>query len=153
MQKGAFYVGFDLGTTNSAAAVFDGERTTVVRNAQGSTLTPSVVRIDAQGRATVGAKARRFAERDPRNTVTEFKRLMGTGEHIEFPASGQRFTPQQLAAEVLRSLRADVRDQFGLEPVRAVVSVPALFELAQSAATTEAAKAAGLESIDRKSVV
>jgi molecular chaperone DnaK len=148
MIKRAFYVGFDLGTTNSAAAVFDGERTTVVRNAQGSTLTPSVVRIDAQGRATVGAKARRFAERDSRNTATEFKRLMGTGEQIEFPAAGLRRTPQQLAAEILRSLRADVRDQFGVEPRRAVVSVPALFELAQSAATTEAAKLAGLETVE-----
>ncbi len=148
MVKGAFYVGFDLGTTNSAAAVFDGERTTVVRNAQGSTLTPSVVRIDAQGRATIGAKARRFAERDPKNTATEFKRLMGTGERIEFPAAGVQRSPQELAAEVLRSLCADVRDQVGVAPRRAVVSVPALFELAQSAATTEAAKAAGLETVE-----
>ena len=54
------YVGIDLGTTNSAAAVFDGEQVVQIRNAQGATLTPSVVRIDARGKVTVGARARRF---------------------------------------------------------------------------------------------
>ena len=62
MKPRPLYVGIDLGTTNSAAAVFDGERVTLVRNAQGATLTPSVVRIDARGTVTVGARARRFLE-------------------------------------------------------------------------------------------
>jgi molecular chaperone DnaK len=57
------YVGIDLGTTNSAAAVFDGERVSVVRNAQGATVTPSVVRLDKQARVTVGTRARRFTSR------------------------------------------------------------------------------------------
>src|SRR5688572_33505734 len=81
------YVGIDLGTTNSAAAVFDGERVNVVRNAQGATVTPSVVRLDKQARVTVGTRARRFVEQDPANTAAEFKRLMGTGKAIEFPAA------------------------------------------------------------------
>src|SRR5690606_32960023 len=101
-------VGFDLGTTNSAAAVFDGEQTRVVRNSQGSNLTPSVVRIDAAGRVTIGAKARRFLERDPANTHNEFKRLMGTGKALEFPAARVSKRPAELAALVLGSLRKDV---------------------------------------------
>ena len=72
MATGPLYVGIDLGTTNSTAAVFDGEKVTLVRNAQGSTLTPSVVRIDARGAVTVGAKARRFLENDAGNTRGEF---------------------------------------------------------------------------------
>ncbi len=142
------FVGIDLGTTNSAIAVFDGELTTVVRNAQGGTLTPSVVRIDARGRVTVGAGARRHLERDPDNTRSEFKRLMGTERAISFPAAATTRTPPELAAEVLRSLRGDVRDQLGVLPTAAVISVPALFELPQNAATAQAAELAGFTKVE-----
>jgi len=140
------YAGFDLGTSNSAAAVFDGERVTIVRNAQGGTITPSVVRIDKTGRATVGVRARRFLEQDPGSTATEFKRLMGTGQRIEL--GGVTRTPEELSAEILRALRADLADQLGVAVDRAVISVPALFELPQSAATSEAARLAGFERVE-----
>jgi hypothetical protein len=107
------YVGIDLGTTNSAAAVFDGEGVSVVRNAQGATVTPSVVRVDKQGRITVGTRARRFLEQDPANTAAEFKRLMGTERAIEFPAAGKRIKPEELSAEILKALRQDIQDQLG----------------------------------------
>jgi molecular chaperone DnaK len=142
------WAGFDLGTSNSAAAVFDSEAVTVIRNAQGGAVTPSVVRIDKQGRVTVGARARRMLEDDPANTATEFKRLMGTGKAIEFPAAGLSKKPEELSAEILRALRQDVADQLGVEIARAVVSVPALFELPQSAATSEAARLAGFERVE-----
>ncbi|MFT3700397.1 MAG: Hsp70 family protein [Kofleriaceae bacterium] len=142
------YVGIDLGTTNSAAAVFDGERVSVVRNAQGATVTPSVVRFDKQGRVTVGTRARRFIEQDPANTAAEFKRLMGTDRGIEFPASGKKQKPEELSAEILRALRQDIHDQIGVEVERAVISVPALFELPQSAATSEAARLAGFQRVE-----
>ncbi|HVI00087.1 MAG TPA: Hsp70 family protein [Enhygromyxa sp.] len=148
MSDKPLYVGFDLGTTNSAAAVFDGELTRVVRNSQGSNLTPSVVRIDAGGRVTIGAKARRYLERDPANTHHEFKRLMGTGKALEFPAAKVSKRPAELASMILASLRKDVEDQFGFAPTRAVISVPALFELPQSSATSEAAKLAGFEKVE-----
>jgi molecular chaperone DnaK len=142
------YAGFDLGTSNSAAAVFDGERVTVIRNAQGGTVTPSVVRIDRQGRATVGQRARRFLDQDPDNTATEFKRLIGTEKAIAFPAAGVSRKPEELSAEILKALRQDVADQIGVDVARAVVSVPALFELPQSAATSEAARLAGFERVE-----
>ncbi|MBC8068648.1 MAG: Hsp70 family protein [Deltaproteobacteria bacterium] len=148
MVQRPLYVGIDLGTTNSAVAVFDGETNQVVRNAQGASLTPSVVRFDAAGRVTVGAAARRFLERDSDNTKSEFKRLMGTDRALGFPASGREATPQQLAAEILRALRGDVRDQLGVLPITAVISVPALFELPQSAATAEAAQLAGFDRVE-----
>ena len=110
MSDKPLYVGFDLGTTNSAAAVFDGDQTRVVRNSQGSTLTPSVIRIDGRGRVSVGAKARRFLERDGANTHHEFKRLMGTGKALSFPAAGQDKRPAELAALILASMRKDVED-------------------------------------------
>ncbi len=142
------YVGIDLGTTNSAAAYFDGERVHVIRNAQGGTVTPSVVRLDKQGRVTVGSRARRFVEQDPANTATEFKRLMGTGKAIAFPAAGTTKKPEELSAEVLKALRQDLADQVGAPVERAVISVPALFELPQSAATSEAARLAGFQRVE-----
>jgi molecular chaperone DnaK len=148
MSDTPLFVGFDLGTTNSAAAVFDGDQTRVVRNSHGSSLTPSVVRIDARGRVTVGAKARRYLERDPANTYNEFKRLMGTGKALEFPAAKLSKRPAELAALVLASLRKDIEDQFGFAPTRAVISVPALFELPQSSATSEAAQLAGFDKVE-----
>src|SRR5689334_4336243 len=107
------YVGIDLGTTNSTAAVFDGEKITLVRNPQGSNLTPSVVRIDARGGVTVGGRARRFLDGDPENTRGEFKRLMGTAQKIEFSAAKLTKSPEELAAIVLESLRADVKEHLG----------------------------------------
>jgi molecular chaperone DnaK len=142
------YVGIDLGTTNSAAAIFDGEQVAVVRNPQGATVTPSVVRIDKQSRVTIGARARRFVETDPANTATEFKRLMGTKSAVEFPAAGIRRSPEELSAEILRALRNDIADQRGVSVDRAVISVPALFELPQSAATSEAARMAGFSQVE-----
>jgi molecular chaperone DnaK len=142
------FVGIDLGTTNSAAAVFDGEHVSVVRNAQGATVTPSVVRIDKQSRVTVGTRARRFIEQDPANTAAEFKRLMGTDQEIEFPAAGVKKKPHELSAEVLKALRQDIADQLGASIERAVISVPALFELPQSSATSEAARLAGFDRVE-----
>ncbi len=148
MADRPLHAGFDLGTSNSAAAIFDGERTQVIRNAQGGTVTPSVVRIDRQGRVTVGQRARRLLDQDPDNTATEFKRLMGTGKELAFPAAGVTRRPEELSAELLRALRADVADQTGVMVERAVISVPALFELPQSAATSEAARLAGFERVE-----
>ncbi len=148
MADTPLYVGIDLGTTNSAAAVFDGERVSVVRNAQGATVTPSVVRLDKQARITVGTRARRFLEQDPANTAAEFKRLMGTGKAIEFPGAGTSRKPEELSAEVLKALRQDITDQLGVTVERCVISVPALFELPQSAATSEAARLAGFSRVE-----
>jgi molecular chaperone DnaK len=142
------YVGIDLGTTNSTAAVFDGDKVTLVRNPQGGSLTPSVVRIDAKGTVTVGERARRFLDSDPQNTRGELKRLMGTSTVIEFAAAKVKKTPQEVAAEVLKSLRADVKEHLGFVPANAVIAVPALFELPQSSATSEAARLAGFERVE-----
>ena len=148
MAETPLYVGIDLGTTNSAAAVFDGEAVSVIRNAQGGTVTPSVVRFDKQGRVTVGTRARRFIEQDAANTATEFKRLMGTGKAIPFPAATTSKKPEELSAEILKALRQDIADQLGAQIERAVISVPALFELPQSAATSEAARLAGFGRVE-----
>ncbi|MFT3710575.1 MAG: Hsp70 family protein [Archangium sp.] len=147
-RKQSLFLGIDLGTTNSAAAVFDGTQVHLVRNPQGTTLTPSIIRMDAKGGVLVGNKARKMLDLDPDNTRGEFKRLMGTGQELEFPAAKKKLKPEDLSAEVLKSLRTDVQEQFGVAPARAVISVPALFELPQSSATSEAARLAGFERVE-----
>jgi molecular chaperone DnaK len=148
MSASQCFLGIDLGTTNSAAAVFDGQNVTLVRNAAGETITPSVVRIDARGIVTVGSRARRYLDKDPDNVRTEFKRLLGAGHQLSFPASGATKRPEELSAAVLAAIRADVEAQLGFAPTRAVISVPALFELPQTAATSEAARLAGFAQVD-----
>jgi molecular chaperone DnaK len=142
------YLGIDLGTSNSSCALFDTSELQVVRSSQGGNLTPSVVRITAGGQVITGRKAQRYLERDPANTRAEFKRLMGTEQEILFPASGQSRTPTLLSAAIIAALLDDVEQQFNFRPTRAMVTVPALFDLPQSNATAEAAKAAGLEKIE-----
>ncbi|HEX4962663.1 MAG TPA: Hsp70 family protein, partial [Thermoanaerobaculia bacterium] len=141
------HVGIDLGTTNSTLATFDGATLSVVANAQGETLTPSVVRIDARGATLVGRRAFRFLETDPANTRGEFKRLMGTEERLRFETSGQSFLPEELSAKVLSSLLADAEAVLGYRPAAAVISTPALFELPQNHATMKAGKLAGLAEV------
>lgn len=141
------HVGIDLGTTNSTLATFDGETIAVVPNALGENLTPSVVRIDARGGITVGRSARRSRDGDPGNTAAEFKRLMGTAERLRFDGASRSLLPEELAAEVLRSLLADAHDALGFAPRAAVISTPALFELPQNHATVRAGKLAGLEEV------
>src|SRR3954465_8228421 len=97
-------LGIDLGTTNSTAVVFDGETLEPVRTSAGSSLLPSVVRITPQGTVVVGEKARRFLDKDPENTHGGFKRLLGTSTTISFPAAKQTRRPEDLSAEVLKTL-------------------------------------------------
>ncbi|HZN94928.1 MAG TPA: Hsp70 family protein, partial [Myxococcales bacterium] len=135
--------GIDLGTTNSAIARQDGARTVLLPGEDGGALLPSAVHIGADGQPCVGAVARDRGNADPANTALEFKRLMGTPERRQFPASGRSLSPEELSAEVLRALARRVD---GEGPLRAaVITVPAMFQLPQCEATRRAASLAGIE--------
>lgn len=71
-------VGIDLGTTNSAAAVWRNGAATLIPNRLGETLTPSAVSVDDSGAIIVGVAARDRQASHPAQTVTAFKRYMGT---------------------------------------------------------------------------
>jgi molecular chaperone DnaK len=107
-----------------------------------------VVRIDARGNVTVGARARRFLDTDPDNTRSEFKRLMGSGRQLAFRAAKVEKSPEELSALVLQTLRAQAEQTLGHAPVAAVIAVPALFELPQIRATSEAARLAGFTRVE-----
>ncbi len=137
--------GIDLGTTNSAIAVLKGTQAQVIPNNEGSSFTPSAVWIDKRGRLHVGREAKQRHEQDPFNCHIEFKLLMGQGERCKrtFAKSGREMLPEELSAEVLKSLKADVRQSTGEELIAAVITVPAAFEIDQCDATRKAAELAG----------
>ena len=70
-------LGIDLGTTNSAMAVFEGGDPTIIVNAEGDRTTPSVVGFRADGDRVVGKAAKNQAVTNPKNTVFSIKRFMG----------------------------------------------------------------------------
>jgi molecular chaperone DnaK len=140
--------GIDLGTSNSAIAVQEGARTRLLPGAGGDgpsdVLLPSAIYVRGDGSFVVGAPALALRRTDPANSAVEFKRQMGTGETFAFPASGRSFAPEELSAEILRALAARA-DAGGGESLRAaVITVPAMFQLAQCEATRKAAHLAGI---------
>lgn len=141
------YMGIDLGTTNSAVSIFDGDANQVIQNAHGSINTPSVVRVTDSG-IVVGAKAKRHLFNDTDNTFKEFKRLMGTQALTKPDRSGHCWTAEELSSEVLKCLKAMAEQQFDVVLNKVVITVPALFELPQSKATAEAARLAGFQQVE-----
>ena len=136
-------VGIDLGTTNSAVAVWTPEGPQLIPNALGEPLTPSVVGLDADGTVLVGRAARERLATEPERTVASFKRWMGSG-HVTRLGRGQSFRPEELSALVLKSLKADAQAHLDTEVTEAVISVPAYFNDIQRKATLDAARLAGL---------
>ncbi|MBN1191224.1 MAG: Hsp70 family protein [Dehalococcoidales bacterium] len=144
MERATIDFGIDLGTTNSKIAVFNGSGTTVFKNNDDMEYTPSAVWIDSKGRIYVGRNAKDRLESDSANTYSEFKLQMGTSRVYRFAASERQMFPEELSAEVLKSLRNSVEKRTGEKVTAAVISVPAAFELPQCDATNKAAKLAGL---------
>ena len=136
-------VGIDLGTTNSAVALWKDGAPQLVPNALGKELTPSAVSLGKGGQAFVGAAALDRMATHPADTVTSFKRMMGTASTVTL--AGTTLTPEDLSAMVLRSLADDVEAATGERPAAAVITVPAYFNERQRRATRRAGEIAGLE--------
>jgi molecular chaperone DnaK len=137
--------GIDLGTTNSCLAHASGGEVRVIQNNDQMNVTPSVVRVLRSGAVMLGRRAYNAVSEDPDNVAQEFKRLMGQRYSKTFPASGRVMTPEELSAEVLKSLLADARRRTNEEVRAACVTVPAAFTALQCDATARAARLAGLE--------
>ncbi len=137
--------GIDLGTTNSCITQADGNDLNVIQNNDQMNVTPSVVRVLKSGSLMTGRRAYNAIVEDTDNVAAEFKRLMGQRYEKTFPASGRVMTPEELSAEVLKSLLADARRRTNEDVRAAVITVPAAFTALQCEATARAAQLAGLE--------
>ena len=147
MERTTIDFGVDLGTTNSAIAVLDGVTPQIIKNNEDKDITPSAVYLSKKGQIYTGDKAKNALERDIscNDAFIEFKRRMGSDFEYAFPASGQRKRPEELSAEILKSLRGDVAQRTGEDVRAAVITIPAMFEQAQCAATKKAGQLAGFE--------
>jgi molecular chaperone DnaK len=157
-------IGIDLGTTNSAVAVVEGNDPIVITNSEGKRTTPSVVGFTDKDRK-IGDPAKRQAVTNPEKTVYSIKRFIGkdfsictdeikrvpykvvkTGNNV--PAvqiDDRKYTPQEVSAMILQKMKKTAEDYLGHEVTRAVITVPAYFGDAERTATIEAGKIAGLE--------
>jgi molecular chaperone HscA len=155
-------VGIDLGTTNSLVATVRSGTATVLPDALGRALLPSIVRYAKGGTVEVGYPAQAKQAVDPRNTIVSVKRFMGRGlkdvahienapyDFVDAPGMVQIRTaagvksPVEISADILRTLRKRAEDSLGGELTGAVITVPAYFDDAQRQATKDAGRLAGL---------
>jgi molecular chaperone DnaK len=161
-------IGIDLGTTNSAVAYMEGGEPTIIANAEGGRITPSVVAFTKNGERLVGQVAKRQAITNPENTVYSIKRFMGRrfsdpevqrsknlvsykiaeashgGVEVVL-TDGKRLSPPEVSAMILGKLKTDAEAFLGDKVTQAVITVPAYFDDAQRQATKDAGQIAGLE--------
>ncbi len=141
------FIGIDLGTSNSAAAVLRGGRPVIIPSSEGISLGgkafPSFVAVTAEGQMLVGEPARRQAAANPEGTATAFKRRMGRRETIRL--RDRDFSPEQLSAFLLQKIKRDAEAFLGEPVTQAVVTVPAYFDDNQRGATKDACRIAGID--------
>ena len=134
-------IGIDLGTTNSAVAVLEGNQPKIITNPEGNRTTPSVVSFK-DGEIQVGEVAKRQAITNP-NTVISIKSHMGE-DGYKVKVGDKEYTPQEISAMILQYIKKFAEDYLGEEVTDAVITVPAYFNDAQRQATKDAGKIAGL---------
>ncbi|MDA1197199.1 MAG: molecular chaperone DnaK [Nanoarchaeota archaeon] len=139
-------IGIDLGTSNSAAAVLQAGKPTIIPSAEGATqygkAFPSVVAFGKDG-LLVGEPARRQAVSNAKNTIIAAKRKMGTD--FKYNIEGKEYTPQQISAFILQKIKKDAEEFVGETITKAVITCPAYFDDNQRQATKDAGTIAGLE--------
>jgi molecular chaperone DnaK len=161
-------LGIDLGTTNSVVAIMEAGEPTVLENAEGSRLTPSVAAVNPKsGERMIGQIARRQAVTNPENTIFSVKRFMGRKYHdpevqkalkvvpykvskaangdVRVSMAGKDYSPPEISAMILHKLKSDAEAKLGEKITQAVITVPAYFNDSQRQATKDAGKIAGLE--------
>jgi molecular chaperone DnaK len=147
VKSGEKVLGIDLGTTNSAAAIYEGGRSTVIPSAEGPTMAgkmfPSVVAFTKDGQLLIGESAKRQATTNPEGTIFEIKRKMGTNYTVN--VHGKTYTPQQISAFILQKIKKDAETYLGTTIRKAVITVPAHFDDNQRQATKDAGEIAGFE--------
>ncbi len=136
-------IGIDLGTTNSCAAVLEGEEPHVITSAEGLRTTPSVVAFTRKGEQLVGEVAKRQAVTNANRTISSIKRKIGTDYRVEI--DGHKYSPEEISAAILRKLKRDAESYLGDRVTEAVITVPAYFNDAQRQATKDAGRIAGLQ--------
>lgn len=140
-----YYIGIDLGTTNSAICSYDGTHTRIWKSPEQNDVTPSAIYVDRRGNRYYGSKAYSQAPYNPTNSATLFKRFMGTSTKINLEAAHLSLTPEECSAEILKVLYGYLPEEIRNDPETAtVITVPAAFNQMKKDATMQAARMAGI---------
>lgn len=151
MDKNIILIGIDLGTTNSEIAAFTGSDYELITNSYGDLYTPSVFGVNKRKNEEVGREAynalfKESSKDSVFNYKAEVKRLMGTSDKIFFPRVDKQYLPEDISAEILKSLKNDLLRRFPtFNTTGVVITVPANFDTVQNEATKRAAYLAGFE--------
>ena len=160
-----FAIGIDLGTTNSLVASGYSGEVEVLLDETGSGLMPSVVNYGQGQIPLVGKLAKEIATRDPKNTISSIKRLLGRSklegieadqfQQYQFSSDSRTGLPEiitdagckdpiQISSDILTQLASQARQNFDSEIEGVVITVPAYFNDAQRQQTKQAAELANL---------
>ncbi|KAH0815974.1 hypothetical protein GEV33_006817 [Tenebrio molitor] len=161
-------IGIDLGTTNTCTAYYFNSRVKILENEEGGRVTPSHLHIDEKNTVVVGHYARRMSDLQPECAIYELKRLIGRKFDDPYVQNNLQYfsfgvencynkpivtiqgrhnklqkTPVELCAAILSKMKRDATSKVR-EPVdKAVITVPAYFNISQRQATLKAANKAG----------
>ena len=167
VTKYAGVIGIDLGTTKSVVAIVEDGKPVTIPNQEGFHITPSVVAYTKNGDCLVGQNAKRQAVMNPDNTFYSVMRFLGKKYDeiseeakqvaykilcdnegkvkIHCPVLNQKFTPEEILAQILRKLVEDASQYLDEEVTKAVITVPTYFNEIQRQAVKQAGLIAGLE--------
>ena len=118
-----YFLGVDLGTSYTAAAISRDGVLELVSLGTRSLEIPSVAFLDPSGTVVVGESAERRGASDPTRLAREFKRRLGDPAPIL--VAGTPFSAEALMAAVLRSVVADVTARQGEPPAHVTLTRPA----------------------------
>ena len=152
-NKDGYILGIDLGTTNSAAAVYHNDEIKVIKSSDNKMsdsvekMFPSIVYINKKSHEIlVGIEAKKKYVSNPQNTVLEIKRKMGTKETVEI--DGYKYTPEQISSYILKKIKTESEKFLNEKEITdAIITVPAYFNDAQRQSTIDAGRLAGLNVI------
>ena len=120
----AYWLGVDLGTTFTAAAIAraDGSVEVLGLGTRAPTM-PSVVLVRGDGEVLVGEPAERRAASEPARVGREFKRRLGDPNPMFL--GGSPYSAEALTAHLLRAVVEKAVEREGGPPTRTVVTHPA----------------------------
>ena len=153
INKDGYILGIDLGTTNSAAAVYHNDEIRVIKSSDNKMsdavekMFPSIVYINKKSdEILVGIEAKKKYVSNPQNTILEIKRKMGTKETVE--VDGDKYTPEQISSYILKKIKTESETFLNEKEIKdAIITVPAYFNDAQRQSTIDAGRLAGLNVI------
>ena len=155
-------LGIDLGTSNSCVVSIENGKPIVLENNEGSRTTPSVVLL-SENKREVGASANRQRVMNPKGTIFNIKRFMGSDydkckniiEKVPYSVKnvngmprvevdGKEFSPEEISSIILQKMKTIAEDKIGEEIKDVVITCPAWFDSAAREATKLAGEMCGL---------